>query len=189
MVSMIQNVDWSILNFIQQHLRCGLLDSLMPFITNLGNLGAIWIFTAMLLMLMKKHRRCGVTVLLGIAAGFVIGNLMLKPLIARPRPCMLDTAMPLLIPAETDFSMPSGHMLAAVIAAALLTWEDKRFGWVMIPLAALMGFSRLYLYQHFPSDIMAALALGLLIAWITRMIVKRAYPLLARRFRSSPADA
>ena len=44
---------------------------------------------------------------------------------------------------------------------------DRRFGWAAIPLAVLIAFSRLYLYVHFPSDILGAAVLGILIGEVT----------------------
>ena len=86
----------------------------------------------------------------------LVGNVCLKNLIARPRPCWLDSSVRLLIADPTDYSFPSGHTLSSVIGATILTKTDRRFGDAAIPLAALIAFSRLYLYVHFPSDVLAA---------------------------------
>ena len=77
-----------------------------------------------------------------------------------PRPCWLDPETPLLIAVPKDFSFPSGHTLSSAIGATVLTGTDRRFGWAAIPLAVLMAFSRLYLYVHFPSDVLAGKVLG-----------------------------
>ena len=71
--------------------------------------------------------------------------------------------MRLLIADPTDYSFPSGHTLSSVIGATILTKTDRRFGYAAIPLAALITFSRLYLYVHFPSDVLAAAVLGVMI--------------------------
>lgn len=71
--------------------------------------------------------------------------------------------MRLLIADPTDYSFPSGHTLSSVIGATILTKTDRRFGYAAIPLAALIAFSRLYLYVHFPSDVLAAAVLGVMI--------------------------
>ena len=68
--------------------------------------------------------------------------------------------MRLLIADPTDYSFPSGHTLSSVIGATILTKTDRRFGYAAIPLAALIAFSRLYLYVHFPSDVLAAAVLA-----------------------------
>ena len=99
----------------------------------------------------------------GLAVGVLVGNVCLKNLIARPRPCWLDSSVRLLIADPTDYSFPSGHTLSSVIGATILTKTDRRFGYAAIPLAALIAFSRLYLYVHFPSDVLAAAVPGVMI--------------------------
>lgn len=93
----------------------------------------------------------------------LVGNVCLKNLIARPRPCWLDSSVRLLIADPTDYSFPSGHTLSSVIGATILTKTDRRFGYAAIPLVALIAFSRLYLYVHFPSDVLAAAVPGVMI--------------------------
>lgn len=85
---------------------------------------------------------------------------MPENLIARPRPCWLDDSVKLLIPVPTDYSFPSGHTLSSVIGATVLTKTNRRFGWAAIPLAAIIVFSRLYLFVHYPSNILAGAVLG-----------------------------
>ena len=161
MTEWITQLDFRILYRIQDSLRCGFLDFLMPKITFLGNAGLIWLLAAGILLLLPKYRRAGILLLAGLAAGVLIGNIILKPLIARPRPCWVDPAVNMLISVPKDFSFPSGHTLASVISAVILTAADRRFGFVAIPLAALIAFSRLYLFVHFPTDVLASLILGI----------------------------
>ena len=155
--------DWSILHWIQNTLACPLLDFLIPKITLLGNGGAVWLLAAGGLLCTKKYRRQGILLLAGLAAGVLVGNVCLKNLIARPRPCWLDESVRLLIANPMDYSFPSGHTLSSVIGATILTKTNRRFGYAAIPLAALIAFSRLYLYVHFPSDVLAAAVLGIVI--------------------------
>lgn len=160
-------LDWTILHEIRSFLTCPLLDMLMPKITMLGNSGAVWILAAGGLLCTKKYRKYGIIMLAGLAMGGLVGNVFLKHLIARPRPCWLDQSVPLLIAVPNDYSFPSGHTLASVIGATILTAADRRFGLIAIPLAILIAFSRLYLYVHFPSDILGAVILGLGIGALT----------------------
>lgn len=164
------NLDWSILQWIQNTLTCPALDFLMPKITALGNGGAIWLLAAGGLICTKKYRKQGICLLGGLAAGVLVGNVFLKNLVARPRPCWLDGGMQLLIANPTDYSFPSGHTLSSVIGATVLTKTDRRFGCIAIPLAALIAFSRLYLYVHFPSDVLAAAVLGVVIGGVSHRI-------------------
>lgn len=179
MTGAIQQADFAILRWIQDTLRCGALDFLLPKITLLGDAGAVWLAAALGMLLVKKYRRCGLTIAAGLALCFLLGNLILKPLVARPRPCWLDAGVQLLIPMETDYSFPSGHTLASFAAATILSKRDRRFGYAAFPLAGLIGFSRLYLYVHFPSDVLfgAALgaAIGLFAAWAAGRVFSRGF--------------
>lgn len=176
MVNFITNIDFSILDFIQNHLRNGVLDWLMPKISMLGNAGVIWIVISIVLLSIKKYRKCGITLVIGLLLGLLIGNIILKPLVARPRPCWINSDIALLIASPKDFSFPSGHTLSSFIAAIILLKEDKKFGYVAMILAILIAFSRMYLYVHFPSDILAGVVLAILIGFaairISRKFVK-----------------
>ncbi|MCI2049751.1 MAG: phosphatase PAP2 family protein [Lachnospiraceae bacterium] len=163
MFTLIQDLDWSVLRWIHGTLSCGFLDVVMPAVSRMGDLGAIWILTALLMLFSKKHRRCGLILLIALGLCFVIGNQFLKPLIARSRPCWIDTGVRLLIPNETDYSFPSGHTLASFAAATVIFRMDRKGGAAAYLLAFLIAFSRLYLYVHFPSDILGGILIGLLI--------------------------
>ncbi len=167
------NFEFLILDFIQEHIRCAFLDFLMPVITTLGNGGIIWIIAAVVLLLIPKYRRDGIALAVGLIAVLIIGNITLKPLIARIRPFDLVEGVELLIKAPADFSFPSGHTLSSVTAAAILTMADKRFGIAAWPLAVLIAFSRLYLYVHFPSDILGGIVIGAVISAIIYFVFYR----------------
>ena len=154
------NLDWIILHGLRVLTTCPLLDFWMPRITALGNSGIVWVVPPRVLLCTKKYRRYGVMLLVGLAAALLLGNLALKNLFARPRPCWLDESVPLLIARPRDYSFPSGHTMAGAIGATILTAADRRFGWAAIPLAVLIAFSRLYLYVHFPSDVLGGAVLG-----------------------------
>lgn len=158
------NFDFLILDFIQQYIKNPFFDFLMPCITALGNGGFIWIVATIILLIVPNYRKGGMVLAIGLLSGLLIGNLTLKPLIARVRPFDLVEGIELLISAPTDFSFPSGHTLSSFIGATILTMVNKKFGYIAIPLAVLIAFSRLYLYVHFPSDILGAIVLALLIS-------------------------
>lgn len=154
------NPDQTLLYWIHDNLSCGLLDLLMPKLTMLGDGGAVWLLAAGGMLCTRKYRRQGLILLAALAAGVLVGNVCLKNLIARPRPCWLDNSVRLLVSSPTDYSFPSGHTLSSAIGAAVLTKTDRRFGWAAIPIAAVIAFSRLYLFVHYPSDILAGAVLG-----------------------------
>ena len=170
-------LDWGILHWIQNNISCPFLDAVVPKLTMLGNAGIIWILAGVLLLCTKKYRRQGALVLMGLLAGLLVGNVALKHLVARSRPCWLDPSVQLLIATPTDYSFPSGHTLSSTISATILTKTDRRFGYAAIPMAALLAFSRLYLFVHFPSDVLAGAVLGLVIG----VVVSRYGPKLFRK--------
>ena len=156
--------EFLVLDFIYENIKNPYLDFLMPKITALGNGGLIWIVAAIVLLAIPKYRKSGIALSLGLLACLVIGNLTLKPLVARVRPYEFVEGIKLLISAPTDFSFPSGHTLSSVVSASILTMADKRFGYVAIPLAVLIAFSRLYLYVHFLTDILGGVVIGVVIS-------------------------
>ena len=183
MTEWITNTDWAILYGIQEHIRCAFLDAVMPVITLLGDAGIVWIIAALAMMFTKKLRRTGVVVAIGLVLGVLIGNLMLKNLMARERPCWLDESVLMLVKVPKDFSFPSGHTLASVISATVLVFADRRFAFAAIPLAVLIAFSRLYLFVHFPSDVFCGALLGLAIGVFAWFVGGRLYDAAAKRIR------
>lgn len=165
--------DWTILHWIQDTLRSPAMDSFMVFVTRLGNIGFFWILSALLLMVHKKHRKQAIILLLALLAGQFLNNLVIKNLVQRSRPCWLDPSVRLLIDVPKDFSFPSGHSMSSAIGAAMMTWTDRRLGLVAIPLAVLIVFSRLYLYVHFPTDVLAGVVVGLSIAFAAIYLARK----------------
>lgn len=157
-----QLVELTILDHIAR-LHSPLLDQLMPAISFLGNSGWIWIAIAILMVLSKRYRRGGWLLTTALVFCLLVGNLTLKPLIARIRPFDVNTLVTLLIAPPTDYSFPSGHSMASFAAAATLWHTDRRLGLAAFFLAALIAFSRLYLYVHYPTDVLGGIVIGLLL--------------------------
>lgn len=172
MPDFIQNIDWTILNSIRDSLSCGFLDAVMPVITKLGDAGVVWIIAGVTLLFFKKYRRYGIILLAALAVDFLLGELLLKHLIARPRP-FVQAGVPIIIGAPSGYSFPSGHTSVAASAAVILTAASRRFGFAAIPLAALIAFSRLYLYVHFPSDVLAGALFGLIMGFAAVLVCRR----------------
>lgn len=141
-----------------------ILDKVMIVMTNLGDAGLIWIGIAIILLFIKKTRKCGALMLVSMVLGLIIGNGLLKNLIARERPCWIDRSIPLLIPEPHDYSFPSGHTLASFEATVMIYLHNKKWGIISFVLATLIAFSRMYLFVHFPTDILCGVALGTLIS-------------------------
>lgn len=154
------------LDFIAEHLRCGLFDFLMPKITVLGNAGIFWILLAVALLIPKKTRKAGLAMGIALILGLIFCNMTLKPLVARVRPYDVAGVAPYLIEVQHDFSFPSGHTTASFEGATVVFLYYKKWGIAALVLAALIAFSRMYLYVHYPTDILGGIALGVLFAWV-----------------------
>ena len=102
----------------------------------------------------------------------LIGNIFLINLVARDRPCWIDPTIQLLVASPKDFSFPSGHTMASFEAAVSIFLYNRRWGAAAFVLAVLISFSRLYLFVHFPSDVLTGLVLGTVIAVAVHKIVE-----------------
>jgi undecaprenyl-diphosphatase len=96
------------------------LDWLMPAVSALSNHGEVWILLAVLLVLIKGRRREGLRVGAALLLDLLSCNLILKPLVGRVRPCMVNSAVELLVAVPTDASFPSGHTAASFAAVFAL---------------------------------------------------------------------
>ncbi len=158
-MGIVQTLDFSVLNFINGNFKCRFLDIIMPVITLLGDKGLFYIFISLILLLIKRTRSTGVSLSLSLIIGLIVCNLIIKPSVHRIRP-FVGNEITLLINAPTDYSFPSGHTTAAFEAATVMLYNNKKVGVAFLALAALIAFSRLYLYVHFPTDVLAGIVIG-----------------------------
>ena len=162
--------DLPILDWIQATLRSDFMDQFMPFITKFGDHGTFWMIVAALLFLFPKTRKTGLGMAIAMLIGLLICNVTLKPLVGRIRPydlqAELGITIQLLGERMHDFSFPSGHTIASFEAAVVLLKNSKKMGIPAMILAILIAFSRLYLYVHYPTDVIASVILGTLFALI-----------------------
>ena len=156
----IQHKDFGILDYIQKHYRSQTMDRLIPWVTRFGDLGVFWLAFSTMLLLSEKLRKAGAVMIAAISGGFVAGNLILKNLIRRDRPCWIDPLEDMLVKIPKDYSFPSGHSIASFAGAGALLHYSKMLGIPAMMLANLIAFSRMYLYVHFPTDVAAGAILG-----------------------------
>lgn len=169
-------MELSILDLIQK-LHTPIGDQVMCAITKLGNGGTVWIVLTLVLLLALKTRRCGAALAVALVINTILCNGILKPLVARPRPCDVNTAIQLLVPRPSDWSFPSGHTSASFASATALFFHAYHGGAAAVSesravarklwkpallLAFLIAFSRLYLYVHYPTDVLGGMLLGCL---------------------------
>ena len=172
--------DLPILDWIQAHLQCGFLDAAMPIVTLFGEGGIFWIAWAVLMLVFPKTRKTGIAMSIALIMGVLICNVTLKPLIARPRPYDFQyenfgVTIKLLIDAQHDYSFPSGHTIASFEFATVLLIRERKIGIAALVLAVLIAFSRLYLYVHYPTDVITSVFLGVLFGVLGVVTVNAVY--------------
>lgn len=160
--------DFVILDAIQ-NLRSPFLDKLMVDISTLGNGSLIWITYLIIFLSTKEYKKMGKVMLISFALNILIVNLFIKNIVARPRPFMINPAIDLLIPPLKDGSFPSGHTSYAFSFASIIILMARGEGLKIFTtvLAILISLSRLYLYVHFPTDVLGGAIIGVLIAIIS----------------------
>ena len=169
--SLAVSFDLPILDWIAANLWCPVLDVAMPIITLLGDAGIFWIAVSVLFMISKKYRKTGIGMMLALLMGLLVCNIWLKPTVARMRPYNFQMEyflkeIPLLAGAMHDFSFPSGHTIASFEAAVVIGLNTKKLGIAAMILACLIAFSRLYLYVHYPTDVICSVILGTVFAFL-----------------------
>ena len=173
-----EGFDLPILDWIAANLQCPFLDAVMPVITTLGDAGIFWMILAVVLMIFKKTRRVGVGIGIAMILGLLLCNMTLKPLCHRPRPYdyqfdVFGKTIPLIIERQHDFAFPSGHTIASFEAAGVIVMNNKKWGAAALVLAVLIAFSRLYLYVHYPTDVLASVVLGFVLAFVGNWLSRR----------------
>lgn len=174
--------DLPILDWIQQNFRCGFLDVFMPFVTLFGEAGIFWIACALALLVTRKYRKTGLGMAFALIFGVIVCNMTIKPLVMRPRPYDFQAehfgvTIKLLVDGLHDYSFPSGHTIASFEAATVLILNNKKLGIPALLLACLIALSRLYLYVHYPTDVLVALVLGVAFGflgnWLSGVCMKK----------------
>lgn len=166
------NWEFDILYAIQ-NIHNPVLDKIMVGISSLGNAGILWVIIAIILLISKKHRKTGIHMFIAMVLTLFVGNLILKNLVQRERPCWIDTTIPLLINNPKDYSFPSGHTMNSFTAAICIFLHQKRWGIVAFVVAALIAFSRMYLFVHFPTDIITGMIIGISSALIINFLMNK----------------
>lgn len=144
-----------------QAMRCPVLDALAVFFDAAGAHGELWIALTVLALAFRRTRKAGLAMALALCLYMVSGHFILKPLFARPRPCDIRPEMLTLVARPHGWSFPSGHTASGFAAAFALWFQNRKLGTLALLLATFIGFTRLYLYVHFPTDILGGVALGL----------------------------
>ena len=120
---------------------------------------------AAVLLLLWKHRWTGMSLSFALILDLICCNIVLKPLVGRVRPFLVNTAVELLTAPPADASFPSGHTAASFAAVFALRASGSPLWKPALVLAAGIAFSRLYLYVHWPTDVLGGILVGAAAGW------------------------
>ena len=144
-----------------QTIHTPLLDRFMVAITKLGDAGIVWIILTVILLLIPKTRKSGVYMAVALIADLIICNVILKPIVARIRPYSINQTVQLLVTPLKDYSFPSGHTAASFASVSALYFAGrKRMATGALIVSVLIAFSRMYLYVHYPTDVLGGMIVG-----------------------------
>ena len=177
---MAEGFDLPILDWIAENIHCAFLDTVLPLFTMLGDAGIFWIALSVLFLLFPKYRKVGLGMGAALLMGVLVCNVTMKPLFARIRPYdyqleHFGRTIQLLVATPHDFSFPSGHTLASFEAATVLLINNRKLGIPAMILAVLIAFSRLYLYVHYPTDVIFSVFMGIGFAFLGNFLVKKGF--------------
>ena len=172
---LLYRIDSAILRLIQRLLSSNVSNFFFSNITVLANAGVLWISLSIIFAIMPKTRKMGFTMMLAMIFGLIFGNLLIKNVVARMRPYQVDTTIQLIINKPSEFSFPSGHTLCSFGASISIYLYRKKLGVCMIVIASAIALSRMYLYVHFPTDIVGGILLGILTSNIAYLIINKIY--------------
>lgn len=158
-------IDWefAILDFIQENIRTNFLDYFFTLITSIGSHSYLWAILTLPFLLNKKTRGYAIFIIICYLIAVLLGENTIKPILHRNRPFTYFPDMQLLIKKPRSYSFPSGHSMQSFTFATSIFLINKKWGIPCLILAALIAFSRLYLYVHFPTDVLIGTLLGILV--------------------------
>jgi len=171
------------MDFLKSIPRADWFTIIMKIFTYLGEAGAMWIILSIVLCIFAKTRKTGATMMLSMIVTVIIGNVILKNCFARFRPAWVDVdffnSIKYHIGIPSDYSFPSGHTMNGVTASMCILFcaiKDKKnilAGVGAVIVAGIIAFSRMYLFVHWPTDIMAGALVGLIIAIVSFIVMDK----------------
>lgn len=183
MLDFILEIDTALFYFINVNLANPFFDWFMPFITEKAHWFPVW-GILIIGLLWKGGKKGRVAVLLIIPVIFLSDQLsakVLKPLIARPRPCVTLPDVYMLVDIKRSFSFPSAHAANFFAVATYFNYFYPKYRWVYFDAAFFVALSRVSIGVHYPLDIIAGGILGAACAmsviytwrWIEKLIEKQ----------------
>lgn len=172
-MEILKNIDIAIFYFINHTISNPLLDILMPVITNFGLLPYLVILTALFCINLRGK---GIYPFLLTQVSIFLSRWIcrfLKEFFNRPRPFVILENVRVIEIEYYTFSFPSGHTTVAFAFATVLAFKIPRYRIPVFIIAVLIGFSRIYVGAHYPSDVIAGMALGCGVSGVILFIEKK----------------
>ena len=168
---MTQGFDLPILLWIQEHMRTEPLNAFFQGVSFFGEIGWFWIVIIIFTFVFKKTRKVSIVAAVSVGVSSLIG-LALKYSVQRLRPTFVSDAIVVIGEKSDSFSFPSGHTLMSFACALIILKYDKRFGIPAVIFASLIGFSRIYLGEHYVTDVIAGFLLALAVSSVVYVIAE-----------------
>lgn len=175
---LLYSLNVNIFYFINLQLQNSFFNFIMPIITNLGSepFGIAICFILLSFGIISKNESLQKLAIIGMITLLLtsIIVLTLKISIAEPRPFVTLKNVHLLVTENDPYSFPSGHSTNAFALATAfgLNWKihifkkEVRLIWFLLPLAAIIGFSRIYIGVHYPFDVLIGAIIGITVGLI-----------------------
>jgi undecaprenyl-diphosphatase len=184
MASWVDSLDTTLFHLINQTGQNSFFDWFMPFMTDLKNF--TYILGVLGVYILWRGKKAGLIFLAFVGLTLAItdpfSSRILKEWVSRIRPCQVLQGVRLLTDCNTSYSFPSSHAVNIFAAAYFLSQPFRRLAPLFFGIAAIVGYSRIYIGIHYPLDVIGGAAIGLLIAWPIRRLKDR----VLRRLHLSP---
>lgn len=171
MLTWIQEKDLRVLDWTYTHARTRVGNVVMPVLSISGNFGFVWFCITGFLFFSKVNTKAAYATFWSLFFSALIGNIVLKNLIRRPRPFTVKEGYNTLIDHPMDFSFPSGHTCSSFAAAASICYFYPLYGVFALALACGISVSRIYLCVHFLSDVLFSVFFGIAVAIAVHLFI------------------
>ena len=169
-------MDWEFdILYWFQNMHDPIMDKIALAFTMMCEKGIFWIIVILALLFLVKDKRVGLTGCAALCLSVLLCNIILKNIVQRDRPCWIDPTVQLLVDVPDDYSFPSGHTSFSFAAAVAIFRYYKGWGFLALVIACMIGLSRLYLFVHFPTDVLVGAFCGIVAGLLAGMLVNDFY--------------
>lgn len=161
-----KRISFSMIRFYQYHT----LNEIMKLISSCGDFGMSWLIIIFVTNLFENTRQMSIHMLFALIVATLVGQITIKSIVRRKRPCHTYQDVQILVPVPSDLSFPSGHTTSSFACSTVLFCYHPLLGLIGYTYAALTAISRVYLFVHYLSDVLSGMILGTTIGLIISLI-------------------